>query len=125
MDKLKNFPSVYSPTVIGREDRANYMLAQAEKYNLNLHLLPVKDYHTNRDSFRVSGPMIQPDNFGYCTFISYLQCMKKWYEETKEDNLIMVVLYNNMMDELKKITKEQIMNSNWKIKYFFEKALTD
>jgi hypothetical protein len=37
----------------------------------------------------------------------------------------MVVLYNNMMDELKKIKKEQIINSNWKVKYFFEKALSD
>lgn len=33
-----------------------------------------------------------------------------------EDNLIMIVLYNNMMDNLKNIKKEDIDNSNWKIK---------
>ena len=35
-----------------------------------------------------------------------------------EDNLIMILLYNNMMDNLKKIKKEDIDKSDWKIKQF-------
>lgn len=96
MGNLTNFPSVYSPTIIGREDRAEYMRSQAEKYGFNLHLYPVKDYYTNRHEFKVSGPMINEGNFipknlhsfNYCTFISYLRCIKKWYEETEEEQVI-------------------------------------
>jgi hypothetical protein len=36
-----------------------------------------------------------------------------------EDKLVMIVLYNNMMKDLKKIKKEEIFNSDWKIKKFF------
>jgi hypothetical protein len=40
-----------------------------------------------------------------------------------EDKLIMVVLYNNMMDELKKIKREELLNSNMNITKYFKKAL--
>jgi len=40
-----------------------------------------------------------------------------------EDKLIMIMLYNNMMTDLKKIKKEDILTSDWKINYYIKKAL--
>lgn len=96
MNNLINLPSVYSPTIIGREDRADYMRSQAAKYKFNLYLHPVNDFYTHRDEFKVTGPFIHEDNFipenflsfNYCTFISYLRCLKIWYNTTEEESVI-------------------------------------
>ena len=45
---LIGMPTVVSPTVEGREDRAEFMKAQAERYGFNLYLHKVKDFYTNR-----------------------------------------------------------------------------
>lgn len=92
---LIGMPTVLSPTVIGREDRAEFMRAQADRYGINIRLSPVKDFYTHRQ-YKIFGKFIGESNFelknlqsfNYCTFVSYLECAKNWYNTTDEEYVI-------------------------------------
>lgn len=47
------------------------------------------------------------------------------FEFKDEDKLIMIILYNNMMKDLKNIKRDEIMESDWKVTNFFKKALKE
>ena len=88
-------PTVVSPTVEGREDRAEFMKAQANRYGFNLYLHKVKDFYTNRQ-YKISGKFINETNFepknlwsfSYCTFVAYIEALKVWLRDTNEDVVI-------------------------------------
>jgi hypothetical protein len=40
-----------------------------------------------------------------------------------EDKLVMILLYNNMMKNLRELTRDTILYSNWKIANYFKKSL--
>lgn len=98
MDKLVNFPTVYSPT-INRNDRREFMINQSKKYNINIKLFNTEYFILNREKYNIIGKYAgsnkQEDlksNFytwmTYATFIGYLQCMQDWFYNSKEKYLI-------------------------------------
>ena len=90
---LAGFPSIYCPTLENRKDRAEFMLSQKERYDLNLYLHTVKDFYTHRNEYRVYGQHINETNiinklYNFSTVISYLECMEIWYENTEEECML-------------------------------------
>jgi len=95
---IAGFPTVYSPT-INRPDRAEFMLSQSKKYNINIKLFPTEYLALNREKYKVIGKYAGSDKqkdikiffdawMSYATFISYIQCMRDWFYKTDEEYLI-------------------------------------
>jgi hypothetical protein len=97
-NNLLNFPTVYTPS-IGNLDRINFMSDQGRKYDIDIKVFPVKSVMFNREEFKINGKYAgsnkQEDlaaQYGlwakYATFVSYIQCMKHWLENSNEEFLI-------------------------------------
>jgi len=76
----------------------------------------------NHDYYHITSEIGIRDTNGYWVTADRLFSNEdfKFYQE---DKLLMVVLYNNMMDDLKNISKHEILNNNWRVSYFFNKTL--
>jgi hypothetical protein len=106
MNNLLNFPTVYCPSIGGEPERSMFMINQAKKYNININLFPVKPLIFHREEFIVHGKYAGSNKqkdfhkdaniwSHYATFISYLQCMRHWFDNTNEE---MVLICDDDMD---------------------------
>ena len=113
--------------------------------NIIIRLQQNTDFKDNKNYFEIGkfaiweelNKLIKNEKYKYYHIISEIGIRDtegKWvtadrlfsYEKfdfRDEDKLVMILLYNNMMKNLRELTRDTILYSNWKIANYFKKSL--